>query len=207
VWVATLFRRLVFLSFDATANSFLVCGPSRSGRSSALLAMTETLMRRAQSHEFVVVCPRPSILTGALSGRHGVTFVSAPFTPEAMTEVLAVGFTESSAMKVLIIDDVEAISAGGDVDNVLRAYVRDATPGSVALMVAGLTDEIRSALRGTAVDAKRSKRALLLSPTSTLDGDLVGERIPRNFLGRAPAGRGVFLLDGEIGFVQVPKVT
>jgi DNA segregation ATPase FtsK/SpoIIIE, S-DNA-T family len=194
------------VSFDSTANSFLIGGPSRSGRSSALLAMVETMVKHVGVHEFLVVCPRPSILTAALSGRPGVTIATGPFSPESITDALADAFPPSSAKKVLIVDDIDAIAPGGDVDNVLRAYIRDATPGSVALIAAGLTDEIRASLRGTAVDAKRSKRALLLSPTSTLDGDLVGERIPRNFLGRAPAGRGVLLLDGQIGFVQVPKV-
>jgi DNA segregation ATPase FtsK/SpoIIIE, S-DNA-T family len=198
------------VSFDAMANSFVVGGPSRSGRSSTLLAMTESLMSHVGAHEFLVVCPRPSVLTAALSGRAGITIAMGPFSPESITEAITEAFTEafdtSSPKKVLIIDDIDAIPPGGDVDNVLRAFVRDAVPGSVALIVAGLTDEIRGALRGTAVDAKRSKRALLLSPTSTLDGDLVGERIPRNFLGRAPAGRGVFLLEGQIGFLQVPKV-
>ncbi len=192
------------VTFDAAANSFAVVGPARSGRSSALQTMIDSLQTHDQKHEFLIVCPRPSPLS-ALAEHRNVTVIEAPFTGEAMTEILVHSFSDPSKMRVLVIDDIDALPTVAEVDDVLRTYVRAASPGSLFLLVAGQTDEVRSALRGTVVEAKRSKRALILSPTSTLDGDLAGERIPRNFLGRAPAGRGVFLVDGSIGFLQVPK--
>jgi hypothetical protein len=138
-------------------------------------------------------------------GSERVTVLNAPFTAEEVTNALSLAQGTRSFTTILI-DDIEAISVGSDVDDTLRAYVREATSGSVMLIVAGLSDDVRSALRGTIVEAKRAKKALIFSPTSTLDGDLAGERIARNYLGRAPAGRGVFLSNGDVSFIQVPLI-
>ena len=40
-----------------------------------------------------------------------------------------------------------------------------------------------------AMEARKSKTGLLLSPASSFDGDLVGLRLARNLVGRMPAGR------------------
>jgi S-DNA-T family DNA segregation ATPase FtsK/SpoIIIE len=75
------------------------------------------------------------------------------------------------------------------------------------VVVAGQTDDLKSELRGVVVEAKRARTGLLLSPSSTLDGELISLRLPRNLVGRSRPGRGIFSLHGEATVVQVPLTT
>jgi S-DNA-T family DNA segregation ATPase FtsK/SpoIIIE len=63
---------------------------------------------------------------------------------------------------------------------------------------------MKNELRGAVVEAKKAKAGLLLSPPSTLDGELVSLRLPRNPVGRTPPGRGILALHGQPSVVQVP---
>jgi S-DNA-T family DNA segregation ATPase FtsK/SpoIIIE len=73
-------------------------------------------------------------------------------------------------------------------------------------VVAGELDELKNELRGTIVETRKSKLGLLLSPPSSLDGDVVGVRLARSQTGKLGAGRGWFAQQGETTLVQVPLV-
>ncbi len=74
----------------------------------------------------------------------------------------------------------------------------------MAVVVAGQLEDMKTELRGAIVEARKAKAGLLLSPPSTLDGDLVGLRLARNLVGRMPPGRGILALHGDATVVQVP---
>ncbi|MGH9022566.1 MAG: FtsK/SpoIIIE domain-containing protein, partial [Acidimicrobiia bacterium] len=193
----------VDLSVDA---GFVVAGPSRSGRSGALVVMARSLA--AQGVQVVALCPRLSPLEGLTGG--GSDFPAAAvrvFSGESgqldPTEISATLVRLQGPVAVLV-DDAEAL-ARGPVDEAVRDFVRSASRGRVGLVVAGMADELRNELKGVASEAKKARCALLLSPSSTLDGDLVGVRLPRNLVGRMPAGRGVLVAGAQLTMVQVPN--
>jgi S-DNA-T family DNA segregation ATPase FtsK/SpoIIIE len=104
---------------------------------------------------------------------------------------------------VIIVDDAEAF-ARSEADEALRDWLRDAPPGKAVVVVGGNLEDVRSEMRGVVAEAKKPKAALLLSPGSSMDGDLVGLRLPKNLTGRMPPGRGIFALHGDATMVQVP---
>jgi DNA segregation ATPase FtsK/SpoIIIE, S-DNA-T family len=72
------------------------------------------------------------------------------------------------------------------------------------LVVAGSLEELKTEMRGVIAEAKKAKAGLLLSPPSTLDGDVVGVRLTKNLVGRTPPGRGLLARHGEVEVIQVP---
>lgn len=177
---------------------FVIGGPAKTGRSTALVTMARSLLRSGAT--IAAVCPRPSPLE-QLSGEHGVLDV---FTGIPDGAKVATVLGEQEGPMVVLIDDAETLAQTG-VDDALRDLLRNARTGSLAVVMAGQIEDLKSQLRGTAVEVKKSKTGLLLSPPSTLDGELVGLRLPRNLTGRMPAGRGILSARGEGRVVQVPR--
>jgi len=179
----------------AEAGAFVIGGPSKTGRSTALLNMARSLLAGGAS--VVALCPRPSPLTAL-----DVPVLRGPLVGAEVTAALA-GHTCPLAV---IIDDAEAM-ARTEADDAVKDYLRTSGPGRVALIVAGQIEDLKMELRGTIVEARKAKTGLLLSPPSTLDGDLLGLRLPRNLVGRMPPGRGLLARNGESVTIQVPLAT
>ena len=74
----------------------------------------------------------------------------------------------------------------------------------MAVVAAGPIEEMKTELRGVIAEARRARTGLLLSPSSSFDGDLVGVRLAPSMIGRLPAGRGCLVRGGESLLVQVP---
>ena len=180
----------------SSGGGFVVAGPSKTGRSTALRGMARSLA--AGGAAVVVICPRPSPLAD-LARTKGVRVFTG--VPEA--EELATALARAKGPVAVVIDDAEAF-ARTPADDAVRDLVRERGRGRFAVIVGGQLEELKSELRGTIVEARKAKAGLLLSPPSALDGDLVGARLPRQLVGRMPPGRGVLAVDGELGVVQVP---
>ena len=189
------------LGVDLGSDSpgFVVGGPPKTGRSTALLSMARSLI--AGGTTIVVVCPRRSPLE-ALAGETGVAKVFSG-RPDPGDLGAAVTSAAAAGPLVVIVDDAEAF-ARSEADEALREWLRDTTPGQVAVVVGGNLEDIRSEMRGVVAEAKKPKAGLLLSPGSSMDGDLVGIRLPKNLTGRMPPGRGILAMHGEVTVVQVP---
>jgi len=72
---------------------------------------------------------------------------------------------------------------------------------------AGSVDDLDSMYRGPVVAMKKSRNGLLLRPTSTGHGDLLGVRLPRSVAsGAGPVGRGLFVVGGQWEQIQVARV-
>ena len=104
---------------------------------------------------------------------------------------------------VVVVDDAD-IFARSEADDAVRSLIRETTPGRIAVVVAGPIDEMKNELRGVIVEARRARTGLLLSPSSSFDGDLFGVRLAPSLVGRQPPGRGCLLRGGEYLLVQVP---
>ncbi|MCF6745051.1 FHA domain-containing protein [Blastococcus sp. KM273128] len=180
--------------------AFVVAGPPRSGRSTLLAVMAESLLR--QGTAVVVGAPRPSPLR-ALAGRPGVLdVVDDPAAPaRRWQELLA---ADPGRPLVLLLDDGEVLRdcpAG----EVFRAVVRGDVPGR-GLVLGGNADALCTGLSGWQVEARKARQGVLLSPQGSTDGDLIGVRVPRSALGGAVRpGRGLLHLgDGALRTIAVP---
>lgn len=178
-------------------GGFVVAGPNRSGRSTALAAMARGLI--TSGARLIVVCPRSSPPLERLEGHPGVAAVlRGEPRSDALTACLAEVGEDPLAV---VVDDAEAL-VRTDAEDALVAFLRD-RPTS-ALVIGGLCDDLKSPIKGIAVQARQAKTGLLLSPQSTFDGELLNVRLARNQIGRQNPGRGLLVVRGETVVVQVP---
>jgi len=186
------------VDFAKTSPSFVIGGPPKSGRSTLLMSMAQSILRGGG--EIVVMAPRQSPLRD-LDGVAGVRtiFTDASATAEQLAEVLSEGPV------ALLIDDAELTkeSPAGDW---LRDYLRTAGDNGKALAIAGNAADICSGFTGWQLDLKKARCGALLSPQSTNDADLIGARLPRSAVGNQiqPGRALVHLGDGELLTLQVP---
>ena len=184
------------------APSFIVAGPSRSGRSMMLAVMAESLLRGGT--QVVVLAPRPSILRD-LAGRNGVRAVLTD--PEVTEEGLAPHLDPDGTPVVLVVDDGEQVT-DAPAKTWLRAYLRTAADNQRGLILGGEASEVAGGFSGWQVDAKKSRRGALLSPQDRFDGDLVGVSLPRSAVSSqvSPGKALVHLGSGELVTLLVPTV-
>lgn len=158
----------------AVDPTFLVAGPARSGRSTTLLAMAESLL--GAGTRLVICAPMPSPLRG-LEGRQGVRAVltDVDVTPPELSQAV-----EEKPGTVILMDDAELLK-DMPAASWLRTYIRNAAEFRQGLVVAGDVEEIGSGFGGAwNLDVKRARRGVLLSPSNPYDGDLIGVRISRS---------------------------
>ncbi len=175
----------------------IVAGPPRSGRSTVLVSIVESLLRGGS--DVVIAAPRPSPLRD-FEVRKGVRAVltGVELTSDVLEPLMADGPV------VLVVDDGELLK---DVDarDYLKQLQRTAADHGRAIVLGGDIGEVGSGFSGWQVDMK-GRQGLLLNPQGITDGELVGVRVPRSSLGNSPqAGRGLANLgDGELRLLQVP---
>ena len=156
------------------APTFVVAGPARSGRSTVLKTMAESLLMRGVS--IVVLAPMASPLRG-LAGRDKVLGV---FTEIDVHEETLAELTADRPNTVLVMDDGEMLK-DMPAKSWLRAFIRDAKTNEQGLLVAGDVDEVGGGFGSSwNLDVKRAKRGMILSPSSSIDGDLIGVKLSRS---------------------------
>ncbi len=181
-------------------SAFIVAGPPKSGRSTVLLTMAESLLR--QGCEVVVAAPRPSPLRD-IGGRAGVRDV---LTSDELAEEDLRGLLDYGDGPVAwIVDDGELLR---DVParDWLRGFVRTLADRNRGLVLGGDASEVCSGFTGWQVDVKKARAGALLSPQNLTDGDLIGAKLARSAVGGpvTPGRALVHLGDGELVTVQVP---
>jgi S-DNA-T family DNA segregation ATPase FtsK/SpoIIIE len=183
---------------DFTAGpGFLFAGQRQTGRSTAL-AVTATFMHRA-TVPVLVVAPKESPASAAARHLDAELVTGMDSTAAARVQQ----WVDDHQPCAVLVDDADMVH-GTDVDDTLIDLVRSRPTGSFALIVASPVDDIGALLRGVAVEAKRTKQGVLLSPNSSLDGNALGTGVPRSLLGRSPAGRAIMLVAGSWMPVQLP---
>jgi S-DNA-T family DNA segregation ATPase FtsK/SpoIIIE len=182
------------IDLGSEGPGFVVAGPPRAGRSSALVTMARSLLARGTP--VVLVTPRRSPLRD-LAGTEGVVaLLDDGGRPELLRE--AVGGRERY---VVVVDDAELLYDTA-LDAELSEVVRSGRDGGHGLVAAGTTDDLGAQYRGFLVDARRSRSGLLLAPRGAGEGDLLAVRLPRN-LDAGPVGRGLLVVGGTARPVQV----
>lgn len=180
-----------------TGPGFLVAGPPRSGRSSALLVPINSHL--ALRHDVLVFAPRRSPLRD-LEGRGLQVFTGAEPIEEIREALGAL-----RRQHLIVVDDFEVLGADTPVGQLLGetlAGMRD-TPN--AMIVAGGIDEISGMYRGLTADLKKGRTGLVLAPRASNDGDVLNARLPRSVGAAVPPGRGLLINPTGFRWIQVPK--
>ncbi len=171
-------------------DGVLVAGPSRSGRSTALLAMATAL--RAGRPDLAVLA-----VSAARSPLHRAPLF-AHLEPERLGELLTPE-APTAAPAVLLMDDIETIEDPG-------AVIASLLMAGWVVIGAGRTDALRSAYGHWSRALRVSRSGLLLRADRDLDGDLLGVRLPRR--AEAPVdlpGRGYLVSEGAVTLVQTAQ--
>ena len=188
----------VLVDLGTAGPGFVVCGPPRSGRSSALISVARSVTL-AGGRVVAITC-RPSPLA-SLAGSTGVAAVLDGPALGAADLSAVISETGTSGLTV-IVDDAEML-ADAPIGEVLSAFVRAARDRRSALVISGASGELGQ-FRGFIPEVRKARAGLLLCPSSTADGDVLGVRLPRTSLFSGPPGRGVLVAGGEMTLVQVP---
>ena len=173
----------------------LIAGPARSGKSSALLTLVESLRAGPGGGELHIA---------GTGGRR------SPLRECAALDRFAAAGGEATAMfatlraqkgpVVVLIDDAEQFDDGdGAINGLLSAGRPD-----LHVIAAGRSDTIRG-LYGhwTRKALVVAKTGVLLRPNIDLDGDLLGANLPRRAPVRMIVGRGYAVHNGDVEIVQV----
>ncbi|WP_223189804.1 FtsK/SpoIIIE domain-containing protein [Nonomuraea terrae] len=185
----------------AEIPTFVVAGPPRSGRSTALAAIASSLLEAGAG--LIVLTPARSPLR-RLSGASGVAAVlaDAEITQAAFRETLRKVPEEYG---VIVVDDAELL-ARSDLEPDLTLLARGGAGPGWGVVAGGNAEVLSTTLGGWIAQVKRNRSGLLLSPQNFAEGELVGVRLSRGVIGRPPQpGRGhLHLGDGTLRTVQVP---
>jgi S-DNA-T family DNA segregation ATPase FtsK/SpoIIIE len=181
-------------------HTFLVAGAPGTGRSGALLALADSLLRRPDALPVVALCPRPSPVQ-ELAGRPGVAAVLVG--PRADAELAAV-LADLPGPVTVLVDDAELL-ADGSAAHLLEDLARQARDTGNLLLAAGTTDDlVQLRYRGWLARMCRAQAGLLLNPVSHVDGDLFEVKLPRSTCGAWPPGRGLLMLRRRASQLQIP---
>jgi S-DNA-T family DNA segregation ATPase FtsK/SpoIIIE len=191
---------LSLLRYDPALDGpgFIVAGPPRSGKSTALAFTAREATQRGW--KVVLITPRISPLR-TVKFRQGV---NARFTGETDPAEIDKLLKSLSSRHLVVLDDFDVLGPDHPIcDVVNQHYARLRDSGNAILVACGL-DEVGSYYRGLTAEVRKSRTGLLLAPRSSSDGDVVSVRLPRSATAAMPAGRGVFATPGGWSWIQVP---
>ncbi len=188
-------------NLSTSSPAFVIGGPPRSGRSTALLTMTRSLL--SVGTQVILAAPRRQSPLRRLKNAPGVVgyFAGEDISEDEMRQAL----DRVQGPAAIIVDDAEILRQC-DATDVLTSVVRRSTGKDVGIVIAGDADDICGGFSGWQVEMKKARSGLLLSPQNLSDADLIGVRLQRGSIGNAvQPGRGLLHLgDGEVRTVQVP---
>ncbi|MFE9406730.1 FtsK/SpoIIIE domain-containing protein [Streptomyces sp. NPDC006530] len=185
---------MIGIDLDESGPGFVIAGPPKSGRSTALLVAARTLLDAGVPS--VLVTPRRSPLR-SLENEQGVLGVLDGDSSERdLSELL--GRVEGKY--AVVVDDAEMLYDSA-LDSALQEVVQRGRDGGIAVIVAGETETLASQYRGFVTEARRSRQGMLLAPQSSSDGELFSVRISVG-AGGGPTGRGLLIRNGQMTPVQ-----
>jgi len=183
-----------------TTPTFLVVGPPRSGRTTALLTIAEGAL--ASGWHVVLLTPRSSELR-RLAGRAGVRAVldGTDHTEDELEPLLARG---SDDPRVLLVADDADLLRDIEADSWLRRRIGAAHDDGLAFAAAGSADGVGAGFSGWLVEMRKNRQGVIYQPASFIEGDLVGAQISRSDVAASqPAGRAHAHVDGATMLLQI----
>ncbi|MFJ6798514.1 FtsK/SpoIIIE domain-containing protein [Streptomyces sp. NPDC091268] len=183
------------IDLEESGPGFVIAGPPKSGRSTALVCAAESLL--AAGTPVILITPRRSPVRD-LEGRPGILGV---LNAESREDDLADLVEKAEGRPYAVIADDAELLYDTRLDEALEALLRKGADGGIGLLAAGTTDSLGSQYRGFVTAARKSRNGLLLSPQSSQDGELFGIRLPSN-AGAGPTGSGLLVTGGTFKPVQ-----
>ena len=179
---------------DVEPGGFIVAGPPRSGKTTAL----DTFVSAAPScvTKVMVAAWHPSRLTEARPG------VSAALGIDESVDMLK-GLVEGSDSGVLLVVDDLHDFADSEVDRLVAELLRDSRTRSMMVVASASADRTRRAYDGALREIRGFKSGILLQPDVDMDGDILSVRLPRMANMRFPAGRGYLVRRGTLELCQM----
>ena len=168
----------------------LITGPSRSGKSIALLVAHHMAASAIPDAGIHVLTPRTSPLRGLSGCDHHRDLASV---------AAAVGMADGPCF--VFIDDAELID---DASSALAALLACRRPG-FWLVAAGRADALRTNYSHWSTIIRRSRHGLALRPQMEVDGELWLTPLPRRAVALSPTqvGRGYLVTAGSSELIQV----
>jgi S-DNA-T family DNA segregation ATPase FtsK/SpoIIIE len=195
--------RLEPVRVDVGEGHFLVTGPRRSGRTTALMAFAASLAAGPGPPALHLLAARsqsPLLALGA--------WTSTALGVDACTESARV-LTEAAraaeagpgqAPTVIVIDDGEELPADSDDLTWIAERGRD---HGLHILVAVPNHVAQRAYGGWLVQVVRDRHGVLLDPDTAMDGAILGARLPMRRAGVWPPGRGYLVRRGSVELVQI----
>jgi DNA segregation ATPase FtsK/SpoIIIE, S-DNA-T family len=189
------------VAVDLGERHFLVMGPYRSGRSTTLGTIVESLWR-AGGVETHLLAPRRSPL--AELGAWTSVAEGLQACEDAVSALAAQVEQRMSGAPsmVVVIDDgdelAESLAAPA-----LETVVRRGRDVGVRVVCACERQAAQRAFGGWLRELRKEEHGLLLAPDADTDGDLLAVRLPRRTNPVFPPGRGYLVQRGKLELVQV----
>ena len=197
---------LDFIGFEPQ-GTYVVAGPPRSGLSSSVRWIGESLRRTFPQVPRVLLSPRNSELAGLPLWTAQV--IGAPQIKDYLATKLApyLGTTaEGGVPNVAIFVDRFGELIGSEVDGPLTEALKQIRRNGHLLVAAGETAGFTpSGFSNLLTEVKNGRAGLLLQPQPN-DGDLVKAQLPRSRVADFPRGRGYWVANNAIVKVQLPEV-
>ena len=184
---------------DLREDHFLVIGPPRSGRSTALRTLAASLRRGTPGLECYLLAPRRSPLMEVDGWTSMGKGADACRTMAERLAALVEDRVPDAPPVLVVVDDANEIGELLPLETLMRRG-RDA---GVRLLAAAESHATHRAFGGWVRELRNGRRGLLLMPDPETDGDLLGVRLPRSALAPAAPGRGYAVGDGIAELLQV----
>ena len=192
------------VSVELSDRHFLVVGPYRSGRSTALGALAGSLARGERPPELRLLAPRrtPLLELGCWSDVvHGAQ--ACENSALLLSQELEHRARDSAAPPlVIVIDDAEELAESLGAAP-FETVVRRGRDLDVRVVAACERTAAQRAFSGWLRELRKEEAGLLLMPDADVDGDILGVRLPRRTNPIYPPGRGYLVERGTVGLVQV----
>lgn len=166
----------------------LIAGPSRSGKSTLLLAVAESM--RAAGCQVWGIHDRRSPLAAAELDRSAGSADEIP--------ALLASLRLETAPIVLLIDDAERVE---DTDQSIASLISAQRPG-LCIVAAGRGGDLLNLYSHWTKAARSARCGVLLQPDIDYDGNLLGVSLPRQSPVAITPGRGYACVGGAVALIQ-----
>jgi S-DNA-T family DNA segregation ATPase FtsK/SpoIIIE len=164
------------VTIDLSSRHFLIVGPYRSGRSTALRTIVESLRASTPGLELHLLAPRRSPLA-QLAGWSSVA-EGSDRCDEAALRLGELVASPLQAPVLVVIDDGEELAdslGAAPLENVVRRG-RDL---ELRVVAAAERSAAQRAFAGWLRELRKEEHGLLLDPDLDVDGEILGTRLPR----------------------------
>lgn len=183
-------------------SHFLVIGPYRSGRSTALDTIAAGLRASTPGLKTHLLVPRRSWL----GGEEWTTVARGMEECEAKVADLLdelVGGVDEGAPVLIVLDDAGEL-VESHVASSLETLIKRGRDTSLRILISLETGQARH-YAAWVREIRKDGRGMLLDPNLDLDGELLGARLPRRSNALFPPGRGYVVNDGRVALAQVAR--